>query len=260
MYKNNHFVTKQRFFPIYRMKYSLSFSLYPLDKSFRLCYNANKNICSFFVPFPLAGALRKNAIHSHTVFFLFIITERMLPLKDWISLFEKYRIDQRLYDLYRHEYAGLPQSSPRKAALEADLDRLEHSFYSAELLLAHYDSIVISPRDALNQAQERLFLACHYIKGLSIESTASAMGLSRDTVYRIRRRIVARGEISKEIINLSSLSASVIAEGRDARQRVQDARAVREACFAGKSDLVAELSSPPIHSRTSHPDFLFFAH
>lgn len=188
-----------------------------------------------------------------------LLQERMLPLKDWISLFEKYRIDRRLYDLYRHEYAELAQSSPRKVALEADLIHLERSIYHAELLLSLYDSTVNSPRDALQKAEERLFLACHYINGLPMESTAAAMGISRDTAYRIRRRVMSRGEISPEILGCAALSDTDPANARDARIRVQTSRAIREACFAGKNNLVVEPPPPGIRSPSTHPTFLFTA-
>ena len=178
-------------------------------------------------------------------------------MKDWISLFEKYRIDRRLYDLYRHEYAGLSQSSPRKEALEADLDYLERSIYRAELLLSHYDSIVSSPKDALQQAEERLFLACHYIKGLSMESTAAAMHISRDTAYRIRRRIMSRGEISHEILNLSNADSAELPDHRYTRLRVSDSLAIREACFAGQTDLASSLPPPSARSNSVRTSFLF---
>ena len=166
----------------------------------------------------------------------YLFTERMSPLKDWISLFEKYRIDRRMYELYCHEYISLHQSSPRKAALEADMTRLERSICCAEILLSHYDSVVTSPRDALQRAEERLYLAFHYVNGLPIESTANAMGVSRDTAYRIRRRIMARGEIPKEFFEICQKYLLTESESPNA-------------------------STAPLSSRkqTEHPGFLFTA-
>ena len=179
-------------------------------------------------------------------------------MKDWISLFEKYRIDRQLHSLYCHEYLTLSQSSPRKAALEADIDRLEQSIYSAELLLAHYDSIVTSPKDALRRAEERLFLACHYINGLSMEATAFAMNVSRDTIYRIRRRIVARGEISPEFYQFCREHLQSILEEQNARLRVEGTQAIREACFAGKISLTPD-PSLPLPRRSSATTGSFFS-
>ena len=182
----------------------------------------------------------------------------MSPLKDWISLFEKYRIDRQLHNLYCREYLTLSQSSPRKAALEADIDRLEQSIYFAELLLAHYDSIVSSPKDALRRAEERHFLACHYINGLSMEASASAMNISRDTVYRIRRRIVARGEISPETYRICQEYLQNAIETRNARLRVEEAQAIREACFAGKANL-SPASPLPLSRKSAASTSSFFS-
>lgn len=177
-------------------------------------------------------------------------------MKDWISLFEKYRIDRRLYDLHRSEYSGLSPLSPRKPALEAEIARLEHSIYSTELLLSRYDSQVSSPKDALQRADERLFLACHYINGLSMEATADQMCISRDTVYRIRRRIMQRGAIPTEIYDLCQLSVDEEGNLRDTRQSVQNTTAVREACFAGNPCASLPSVTPP-RKRSDYPDFLF---
>lgn len=176
-------------------------------------------------------------------------------MKDWISLFEKYRIDRRLYDLHRNEYAAQSPRSPRKAALEAEIVRLERSIYSAELLLSHYDAQVLSPKDALQRADERLFLACHYINGLSMEDTAAQMNISRDTVYRVRRRIMQRGAIPQEIYDLCELTLDEEGNFGDSRHSVSDTFAVREACFAG--NLSAMPRSGAARKPKSYPDFLF---
>ena len=178
-------------------------------------------------------------------------------MKDWISLFEKYRIDRRMYELYCHEYISLSQSSPRKAALEVDMTRLEHSICLAELLLSRYDSMVTSPKDALQRAEERLFLACHYINGLSIESTANTMGVSRDTAYRIRRRIMARGEIPEEIYEICKNHFLTDQELQDTRLRVESVQTIREACFAGS--IPPKVTPLPSPKQTNHPAFLFSA-
>ena len=139
------------------------------------------------------------------------------------------------------------------------MTQLERSIYYTEILLSHYDSIVTSPRDALQRAEERLFLACHYINGFSMESTASAMNVSRDTIYRIRRRIVARGEIPKEIHEICQNYFQSSSESRDARSRVVYAQAVREACFAGSATAKTSSTPLPSYKQTEHPGFLFNA-
>lgn len=116
----------------------------------------------------------------------------------WLNLFEKYRVDRRVLDLYRDELASLAENSRRRAALEEAIRVAERNVHSAERLLAHYGDGVLSPKEALHYADERLFLAYRYVYGLTMEATAIEMNVSRDTVYRIRRRIVARGAVPAE--------------------------------------------------------------
>lgn len=119
----------------------------------------------------------------------------------WLNLFEKYRIDRRVLELYRDELASLSQDSRRRAPLKEAIVRVEKNVHAAERILAHYGDGILSPREALRFADERLFLAYRYVYGLTMEATALEMGISRDTVYRIRRRIVARGAVPPEVLS-----------------------------------------------------------
>ena len=49
-----------------------------------------------------------------------------------------------------------------------------------------------SSRDRFKLADEQLYLDCRYLQDMTIEETADAMAVSRDTAYRIRRRIAAK--------------------------------------------------------------------
>lgn len=118
----------------------------------------------------------------------------------WLNLFEKYRVDLRVLEFYRTELDSLSEQSHRRAAIEEAIDRIEQQLHAAERLLAHYGDGILSPREALHFADERLFLAYRYLYGLTMEATAIEMGISRDTVYRIRRRIVQRGAVPDEVL------------------------------------------------------------
>ena len=118
----------------------------------------------------------------------------------WLNLFEKYRIDRRVLELYRDEMASLSENSVRRPSLEEAIRRIERNIHAAERLLAHYGEGVLSPREALQYADERLYLAYRYIYGLTMEATALEMNISRDTVYRIRRRIVSREPVPDEVL------------------------------------------------------------
>lgn len=122
-------------------------------------------------------------------------------MKDWICLFEKYKIDRRLLDSYRSELKTLPSESSRRLTLDHTIEQLEKRLRFVEGLLDNYDNSPDTPREAVRRSEERLFLTYHYIRGMTMESTAEEMQISRDTVYRIRRRIVSRGnapELSDE--------------------------------------------------------------
>lgn len=150
-------------------------------------------------------------------------------MANWINLFEKYRIDRRLLELHREELAPLSPNAPRRPSLEASVHRLEHDVHAAERVLARYGEGADSARDALRRADERLFLAYHYIRGLTMEDTALKMCLSRDSVYRIRRRIIARGEIPAEYLTEAEFSAADTADDHPSEPRSN----ILAACFAG---------------------------
>lgn len=114
-------------------------------------------------------------------------------MKDWISLFEIYKIDRRLRDSYLRELHTLSSDSPRALTFSRTIEQLEKKLRYIEALLAEYDASPATPREAVRRSEERLFLTYHYIRGMSMEATAEEMKISRDTVYRIRRRIIARG-------------------------------------------------------------------
>lgn len=113
-------------------------------------------------------------------------------MKDWISLFEKFKVDRRLLNSYRCELDTLPDDSPRKRPLSQIIDHLEKKLRFIEGLLDSYDNSPATPREAVRRSEERLFLTYHYLRGMTMEATAEEMRISRDTVYRIRRRILAR--------------------------------------------------------------------
>lgn len=113
-------------------------------------------------------------------------------MKDWISLFEKYKIDRRLLYSYRCELDTLPGDSTRRLPLSQTIEQLEKKLRLIEGMLDRYDTEPVTPREAVQRSQERLFLTYRYIRGMTMEETADEMRISRDTVYRIRRRILTR--------------------------------------------------------------------
>ena len=84
---------------------------------------------------------------------------------------------------------SVAQTNTEKAKLA---EKLRTSVIEAEERLENYIGSDLSPREAAMQADEKLFLSYRYIYGMTMMETAHAMSVSRDTVYRIRRRILAR--------------------------------------------------------------------
>lgn len=123
-------------------------------------------------------------------------------MKNWINLFEKYRVDRRLLDIHRDKLDSLSDSSPRRLGLMAEITRIERSLHAAERLLSHYGDRAATDREAVRLADERLFLAYRYINDMTMEAIADEMCVSRDTVYRIRRRILQHGDIPDDYLAL----------------------------------------------------------
>ena len=112
-------------------------------------------------------------------------------MHDWLSYLETYRSNKNLYESVIAGRSALPccECSPEKAKLA---EKLRTSVIEAEERLENYIGSDLSPREAAMQADEKLFLSYRYIYGMTMMETAHAMSVSRDTVYRIRRRILAR--------------------------------------------------------------------
>ena len=61
-----------------------------------------------------------------------------------------------------------------------------------EFDLKNYIPYDLPPRLHYKALEEREFLFYRCIKGMTLDRTAELMGVSRDTVYRIRRRLAKR--------------------------------------------------------------------
>ena len=115
---------------------------------------------------------------------------------NWISYFEKYNSDRKLLDTINLEIDRIEHSAlgtDRLPKLRDAAQSLERSILRVEDLLDGYVAAATTPKEAAKRAQERLYLCLRYQQELSMEATAEAMDISRDTVYRVR--ILARGDI-----------------------------------------------------------------
>ena len=117
-------------------------------------------------------------------------------LNDWITFFENYRCDKALLEQYRFELKRLMNAGKGGFSdpieISAVTAGLEESVEAAEGALRRYIPKDARIREIPKYAEEKMFLTFRYIYGMTMQQTAAAMNVSRDTVYRIRRRILSR--------------------------------------------------------------------
>ncbi len=84
---------------------------------------------------------------------------------------------------------GYARNDSRVTPVLSAISELELSLGDTEKELDSYVAAASTPREAAKRADEKLFLTYRYIHDMTMEETAEEMCVSRDTVYRIRRRI-----------------------------------------------------------------------
>ena len=117
------------------------------------------------------------------------------------EFYSAYPALQRAFNTKIREYEYL-EKKPAKASHDFDrmkvllveIFEIESRMSEIRIALASFteDYFSGSAREALRLDDERVFIECHFITGLSMEATAEAMNVSRDTVYRIARRLRKR--------------------------------------------------------------------
>ncbi len=115
-------------------------------------------------------------------------------MNNWISYFEQYHTDKKLYEmlcikLESELRTGRQSKYSEQIRLKA---LLEKQVLTAEKRLENYVEEGLAPSEVVKQSEEKMFLYYRYACGMSMFETARAMSISRDTVYRIRRRILKR--------------------------------------------------------------------
>ncbi len=104
--------------------------------------------------------------------------------------FEYYKVYERIAHILRTELEEEELDDARRRQVQTEIGILEESMRTIANTIEHYTPIYPPPKySALKQSDDRAFLHCRYILGLTMEQTAEQMHISRDTAYRIRRRI-----------------------------------------------------------------------
>ena len=122
-------------------------------------------------------------------------------MNNWLCRFEKYRSDKILLDSRRAQLKrflddyGYARSDVRVVPVLGAISELEASMKTTESELDEYVRSASTPREAAKRADEKLFLTYRYVHGMTMERAAEEMCVSRDTIYRIRRRIAEKNDL-----------------------------------------------------------------
>jgi DNA-directed RNA polymerase specialized sigma subunit len=118
-------------------------------------------------------------------------------MSNWLLTFENYRSDQTLLATLNTQLRvllddyGYSRENAQVVPVIRTITELEDSLAEAERSLNEYVKSASTPREAAKRLDEKLFLTYRYMHGMTMEETAEEMSVSRDTVYRIKRRLAA---------------------------------------------------------------------
>ncbi len=107
-----------------------------------------------------------------------------------LSYYENYRVLARKITLIRGQLQFFAISEEREQLI-TELDRCLAAQKEIEENLEHYIPYTLPCRSYFKALEERQFLFYRCIRGLTMMQTAELMCVSRDTAYRIRRRLAA---------------------------------------------------------------------
>jgi hypothetical protein len=104
--------------------------------------------------------------------------------------FEYYKVYERISQILRCELQEPSLDPHRREQIHTELSILEESMQTISNAIDNYTPKFPPPKyNLLKQSDGRAFLRCRYVLGMTMEQTAEQMHVSRDTAYRIRRRI-----------------------------------------------------------------------
>lgn len=118
--------------------------------------------------------------------------ETIKKFTNWIDLFEYYKEIRNALSRHIDALEELDSNSSDFKIVVEKADVEEAYIKLIEDLLKNYIDWGATAKDIKRQSDEQLFLKLRYVQDLTIDETAEAMFISRDTAYRIRRRITRR--------------------------------------------------------------------
>ena len=115
-------------------------------------------------------------------------------MKQSITYFESYKVLRKKLELKKTEIGLLGKNDADKVQdVQVEIDRYVDKMKEIEQAIENYVPQGVDNRTYMRLSDEQLYLQYRYLLGMTMEQTAEAMYVSRDTVYRIRRRIVGSG-------------------------------------------------------------------
>lgn len=103
-----------------------------------------------------------------------------------LKYFEKYITCKKKLNICEYELRQAEKERRKNIvdSLENEIKQLESHMSEIKATIDSYN-----PDDYNEYTDEKLFLRCRYIDGLTMEQTAEIMHVSRNTAYRIKRKI-----------------------------------------------------------------------
>lgn len=100
--------------------------------------------------------------------------------------FEKYMMYKKRYALCEFELKKAICAGNKILAqkIEEEISEIFAQMTEIKKIIDNYQ-----PGEHKNYMLERLFLRCRYVDGMTMEQTAELMDISRNTVYRIKKKI-----------------------------------------------------------------------
>lgn len=109
-----------------------------------------------------------------------------------LSYYENYRTVKRMRSMRELELEYIDKKNlAQRSALEKEIAGYSSVMKQIETDISNYVPAGVVGRELNRLTDERIFLELRCVAGMTIEGTADAMHVSRDTAYRIRRRLAS---------------------------------------------------------------------
>lgn len=112
-----------------------------------------------------------------------------------LNYFKKYALYKKRLDVCEFELIQDKRNNNVNAiqSVTNEICMIKNKMAQIKLNIEHYATD--QGKDELNNMEERLFLRCRYVDGMTMEQTAEMLNVSRNTVYRIKNKI--EGQLRK---------------------------------------------------------------